>query len=292
MRARIAGLTLMPHTARLAALREEFENGSNPIGFIPYALALRRERLYSLAIEVCHKGLSRTPGSIAGRTLLGRLYCDTGNYPESRHILEAAYQEAPEASGVRQALACTYLRVLEIERAGELLEALNRENPKDPEVLRLNAALRYILARDDHKPSEPALPAVDFHLPVTPREILETLVAQAGTIGRVQAVALVSLAEERETCGIGDWMSLAGVAGALKETRGACRELDVGEICSGEFDFSQGIVFFALRGDVLLLLGVEATDRLGRIKALFDRFQARLFLEKESPEAFAPEVQV
>ncbi len=136
----------MAASESITSLRRAFETGADPLSYIPYAQALRRARYYSQAIDVCVQGISKSGGSVAGRTLLGRLYCDVGNYEDSARTLREAAAEAPEAIGPRIALAQTLLRMHEIEEAEGLIERLNTENPLDPEVQLLNTALRRLRA--------------------------------------------------------------------------------------------------------------------------------------------------
>lgn len=280
----------MATNERLAALREEFETGTNPVVFIPYATALRRERCYPQAIEVCQKGLARHPGSVAGRTLLARLYCDIGAYEESRVILEQLYASAPDASGVRVALARTYIRMHEIERAESLLYRLNAENPMDPEVQILNTGLRRLKSagggvKGDFRPSNLAPP------PTTVEEILESVARRMGSVAKVIGVVLVSLEGTFETVRLGQIQALREAIEAFREVDRACEELEIGRVSGGEIALDAGTILFACRGDELVMLCLEPSERMGPARIAFDRAIARLFPEPESTDTVNSEIE-
>jgi tetratricopeptide (TPR) repeat protein len=275
---------------RLTALRQEFENSRSPLAFLPYALALRAETQYLQAIEVCQRGLTRQPESVAAQTLLGRLYCDIGSYPESRAILECLYEASPEANGIRLALARTYLRVHEVNRAEELLFGLTEENPDDPEVQVLNGALRYLQAclrrgklQPDSREEDP---------PTTVEEVLEAIVRQVSPSIPVTGAILTSLQGDFGPVRTGVFEPLRAAAEAFREMEKAYGELEMGEVLNGELEFAGGVVLFARRSRDLVLLALAPSGRVGRAKTLLANAATRFLPLAETADTVGAEVGV
>jgi len=261
---------------RLEALREEFETGVNPAVFVPYAAALRHAGLLSPAIEVCLAGLAGNPGSVAGQTLLGRLYCDIGSYQESRAILETVCRMAPQASGVQVALARTLVRMHETDRAEELIGRLRAEIPGDPEVQVLQTALRHLKDQRSRPGSTPP------HAPVSPppttlNEVVELLVSRVGAVAKVQGAVLVSLAGTFDRIDFGQVHRLPETIEAYHEIQRACQELEMGEVRSGEIELDSALILFARRGDELVLLWIDPSPRMGPARVMFDWSLTYLF---------------
>ncbi len=276
---------------RLTALRQEFESGRSPLAFLPYALALRAERQYPEAIGVCHRGLTRRPESVAAQTLLGRLYCDIGSYQESRAILEPLYEASPEANGVRLALARTYIRVHEVDRAAELLSGLTEENPGDSEVQLLNGALRYLQScRRRGRLQADSTPEGDP--PTTVDEVLDAIVSRVSSAVPVTGAILSSLQGHFEAVRTGVFEPLRAAAEAFREVEKACGELEMGEVVQGELEFADSIVLFVRRSKDLVLLALAPGDRVGRAKALLSNAATRFLPLAETADTVGAEVGV
>ena len=63
----------MAVTSEFYQLESDFLTGRNPLAYIPLCHALRRQKNYTRAYELCQRGIRNDPKSVAGRTLLARL---------------------------------------------------------------------------------------------------------------------------------------------------------------------------------------------------------------------------
>ncbi len=278
----------------LASLLEQFESGAASAAFIPLASALRHERLFTEAIDVCLRGLAGSGDSVAGRTLLGRLYCDTGNYEESAALLRQVVRTAPEAVGARVALARTLLRMHLIEESEALLAEINRQIPLDPDVQILNAAFRYLKPRvgkgaSDAGTNTTPIPAETP--PTSVEEALDALIEQMKKAGHVRGGLAASWRENREPVIQGEGEALLPFALAVVETASAFEDLELGRVRQGQLEYAHAVILFSCRGDEIILVAMEPNQKEGRFRVLFDQLVERLFPDTSLSETMQPEVK-
>lgn len=281
----------MATNERLATLQHEYEAGQTALAFFPYATALRRDRKYLQALEVCQKGLTRNPTSVAGWTLLGRLYCDIGRYEESLATLERVQNQAPGAAGVGIAVARTLVKMHELERAEVLLEEANRANPLDPEVQLLNTAVRRLRAQKRlHRIQPPDASAQELP-PTTPTEVVESIVGRVSRVATVVGGVMASLRGRYEPVRLGGGYSLVSFVDAYRELRKAYEELEYGTLLRGELEWEGSLILFTVRQDDLVFLAIRSSDRTGRIKSVLELAVTQLVPSAQLDDTAALEVE-
>jgi tetratricopeptide (TPR) repeat protein len=281
----------MATSERLATLQHEYEAGQTALAFFPYATALRRERRYLQAIEVCQQGLTRNPTSVAGRTLLGRLLCDIGRYEESLGILEPVHEQAPGAAGVGIAVARTLVKMHELERAEALLEEANRSNPLDPEVQLLNTAVRRLRAQQRlHRIQAPHSPASEVP-PTTPEEVLESIIRRVSQVASPESGLMASLRGRYEPVRLGGGYTLLPFLDAYRELRKAYEELEYGMLLRGEFEWEGTLILFTARQDDLVFVAIRSCERTGRIKSILELAVTQLVPSAQLDDTAALEIE-
>lgn len=281
----------MATSERLASLQHEYEAGQTALAFFPYAAALRRERKYLQAIEVCQQGLARNPTSVAGRTLLGRLLCDIGRYEESLLILEPVHEQTPGAAGVGIAVARTLVKMHELDRAEVLLEEANRANPMDPEVQLLNTAVRRLRAQQRLQRIQAPLSAVSEPPPTTPEEVVESIVSRISRIASVVGGLMASLRGRYEPVRVGGGGVLLPFVDAYRELRKAYQELEYGMLLRGEFEWEQNMILFTTRQDDLVFVALRSVERSGRVKSVLESAVTQLVPSAQLDNTAALEVE-
>jgi tetratricopeptide (TPR) repeat protein len=123
----------------LEDLRFLYEEGKNPLAYIPYANGLRRAGALPLALEVCKAGLYSDSYSVTGRTLLARILYDIGRYDAALGELGNVLQIAPDAYGANFLMARILAKKREYNDAMEIIENLKKINAQDEEFKRLES---------------------------------------------------------------------------------------------------------------------------------------------------------
>lgn len=289
---------------QLAVLKQDYESGKSPLAFVPYATALRRERSYQQAIDVCQRGLAKAPGSVAGRTLLGRLYCDVGKYSESRELLESILKNAPDAVGPLTAYVQTLLRVNDLATCEQCLETLNRINPLDPDVQLLNSAYRKAVGamrvanaglttsvgQAATAVGAASAAAQRTAIPVTHEELIDEIVKRVAQVAPVTGGALVSLTSKYQPARSGKTEAVLEAVDSIREIQKAYEELEFGTLLRGDLILQNGTLLFSIRAHDIVVLLLQNTDKTPRARTAFEAAVSRLLPSGDAADTAASEV--
>ena len=96
-----------------------FNDPGNPV-FADYAEVLRKEGKLEEALQVCFRGLSRTPSCHLGRLVLARIFYQSSQLPFAIREIEQLCRELPELSSINRLLkALSPDSKLEVKAQGE-----------------------------------------------------------------------------------------------------------------------------------------------------------------------------
>ncbi len=249
----------------LEKLDQDFRSGRNPMAYIPLSQALRRQRRFAEALDVCQRGLSTDVRSVAGRIQLARLLADTGRYDDAmQEISKAESFGAIGAMGLLVEKTRCLIKLKRLEEAEVCLRELELRNPLDPQVQVLKNEFR------THRPStvvhrsQDAVP-LRGALVLQMDEIVQGLKKQISSLGKVFAVALLDLDSGKSSVEGSD--EIAEIAARFHEEASvACYELDQGLLNYGLIETSKTLVMVVQRQRRLLILGVDPQINFGKLQ--------------------------
>jgi tetratricopeptide (TPR) repeat protein len=260
----------MVQPADLQQLERDFLSGKNPLAYIPLCNALRKQKNYARALEVCQRGLGADPTSLAGRTMLARILADLGHYEDALREITKAEAFAPDAMGLMIEKARCMIRLKRIDDAEALISQLDTRNPLDPQVQLLNTQLRQLRTQlkggTTHTMARDEAPRFVRHsnqeiLDIVRREmkghavILSLAVIPTGA-GEPAVEGDVTIAE----CAYQFW----------KESDVCCRELDCGASRLGILETDKIQMLILIKKSTLLAISIQPSANLGKI---YHRFQ-------------------
>lgn len=254
----------MAAVGELVQLESDFLSGRNPLAYIPLCHALRRQKKYIQALELCQRGVGRDPRSIAGRTLLARLLGDLGRYEEALREIAKAEADAPTAMGVLVEKAKCLIRLRRLLEADATLQTLNSLNPLDPQVQLLN---RGLIELRKHEMLSTPLPMKSGFMrkpSMTSRDILEHIREEMQTQCSIVAIAVIPK-------GVGEPAVEGAEAAAevayrfYRDNLQACKDLEVGEVRLGIIETAQVQLIVLVRQGSLVSLAIQSTPSLGKV---------------------------
>lgn len=86
---------------------------------------------YQKAIEICRRGLQKTPDALRGRLILGKCYLDIGMILEAKQELEKVAEGIEECLSVYKLLGQVYLREKNMDQASEVMKKAIDLSPKE-----------------------------------------------------------------------------------------------------------------------------------------------------------------
>lgn len=275
---------MAPNLNEVQQLEADFLSGRNPLSYIPLCQALRRHRQYSRALEICQRGLAGDPDSVAGRTLLARLFADVGRYQDCLAEVERAETRAPDAMGLLIEKARAQIHLHLAREAEETLHRLDARNPMDPTVQQLHAQFQAMRrATQNLSPAasgQTPLPRFDWR----PEEVLGAVRRHIGELGTLQTLALLSLTSGQSLIQ-GDSRAAEAAERIYHETDLAFGEMDQGMFQLGVVELTKALVMiFRWRGK-LLVVSVDPTANFGKLYVRINTVLNQLLPSQRPPRA-------
>lgn len=254
--------------AELVQMEKDFLSGRNPMAYIPLCHALRRQKAFTRALELCQRGLGGDPNSVAGRALYARLLVDLGHYEDALREIARAEAQAPDAMGLMVEKTRCLLRLKRFEEAELVLRELVTRNPLDPEVQLLNTQMRQLRNAIGGlgNSSRDAIPRV---LKLTSKEILDRVVSEMRLQVKVLSCAVIPTGAGEPALEGDPGPAEAGYS-FFKGVTAACREMEQGTMRVGLMETENAQLIVLVRRNTLVSLCIEPTIRFG---AVFHRFQ-------------------
>jgi tetratricopeptide (TPR) repeat protein len=112
----------------------QMAQSGDPMAYIPYAEALRARGDYAVALDVCQRGVSQGPPTVAGRVLLARILFDMGKYEAAESECTAALDQATESISARKLMMQMAIKRHAYVKALDLIEALRTDLGDDPDL--------------------------------------------------------------------------------------------------------------------------------------------------------------
>lgn len=270
--------------AELAQIEEDFLSGRNPLAYIPLCHALRRQRQFPRALELCQRGLAGDPSSIAGRTLYARLLSDLGHYEDALREVARAETQAPGAMGLLIEKTRCLLRLHRLEEANEVLQPLLDHSPLDPEVQLLSTQVRQLRARA----AAASISGSDSSqrvLRLTNREMLQQLLELLRPHALVLSCAVIPVKAGEPAVEGNPALAEAAYAFYSGVDR-VSRDLDEPPMRMGILETESAQIIVLVRKDALVSIGFEPTPRFGK---LYHRFHTAVcqLLPEAAPD-FSP----
>jgi tetratricopeptide (TPR) repeat protein len=260
----------MVQPAELQQLEKDFLSGKNPLAYIPLCNALRRQKNYSRALEICQRGLGGDPSSLAGRTLLARLLADLGHYEDALREINRAEVSAPEANGLLVEKARCMIRLKRVEEAEVIITRLDHRNPMDPQVQLLNNQLRQLRAQakgsTTHSLSRDEVPRF---VRMSNREVMDLIKRELRGHAVILSLAVIPMGAG-EPALEGDATVAEAAYQFWKEGNVCCQELDCGRIKLGIVETDKMQMFVLVKRQTLLALCIQPSQNIGKI---YHRFQ-------------------
>lgn len=132
--------------ASIEGLKIYYEEGKNPLAYIPYADALRKNGQLTKAMEICISGLKQDSYSLTGRTLLARIFYDMGRYENAICELKVALQISHDSFGPNLLYARVLMKQRSYNDAAIILYKLLKIKPTDADVIQLRKELDKFIA--------------------------------------------------------------------------------------------------------------------------------------------------
>lgn len=255
----------MPIPADLGQMERDFLSGKNPLAYIPLCQALRRAKNYQRALEICQRGLSGDPNSIAGRTLYARLLLDLAHYEEALREIARAETSAPEAMGLQVEKARCLLRLKRLEEAEETMRLLTTRNPLDPQVQLLGTELRRL--RTQASSSTSLLTSRDSSprlVRLTSDEVLTSILNEMKGQVTILSCAVIPTGAGQPALE-GDALVAESAFQFYKETASSCLEVDSGTMRVGLIETDKVQLIVLVRRKTLVALCIQPTPNLGKI---------------------------
>lgn len=254
----------MAVVSELFQLESDFLSGRNPLAYIPLCHALRRQKKYVQALELCQRGVSRNPTSVAGRTLLARLLGDLGRYEDALREIAKVEVQAPAAMGILIEKAKCLIRLRKLMEADATLQKLNSLNPLDAQVQLLNRGLSEIRKHEMLSTPLPMKSGFMRKSSMTSREILEHVRDEMKAHCSILCVAVIPKGAGEPA--IEGKEAAAQIAYVFyRDAMKACKDLDVGEVRLGIVETAEVQLIVLVRQGSLVSLAIQSTPSLGKI---------------------------
>lgn len=250
-------------------LERDFLSGRNPLGYLPLCQALRRQKNYARALEICARGLARDPDSVAGRTMHVRLLGDLGRYEEALREIARVETRVPDAMGLTVEKARCLVKLRRLDEARSVLDRLSARNPMAPEVQDLTAALSRAHRQQTSGNNSSSMVEIPRILRTNTGEVLAALLSEMRQLVNIKSAAVIPTA-----AGIpaleGDPMQGEVAYEFYKEAGIACSELEAGKVHLGIIETDNLQIIVLVRQKAIVAISFEPTMNLGKI---LHRFQ-------------------
>ncbi|MEO8376613.1 MAG: CDC27 family protein, partial [Candidatus Sumerlaeota bacterium] len=254
----------MAAVGELFQLESDFLSGRNPLAYIPLCHALRRQKKYIQALELCQRGVRSSPNSIAGRTLLARLLGDLGRYEEALREIAKVEVHSPAAMGILVEKAKCLIRLRRLMDADVALQTLNSLNPLDPQVQLLNRGLSELRNHEMHSTPIPLKSGFLRRASMTSKEILDHVRDEMK--GHCAIISIAVIPKGAGEPAVEGTESAAEVAYKFyKDATKACKDMDVGEVRLGIVETTDVQLIVLVRQGSLVSLAIQSTPSLGKI---------------------------
>ncbi len=252
----------------LEDLKGYYEGGKNPLAYIPYAEALRRENLFTQALEICLSGLKQDSYSVTGRTLLAKIFFDMGRYDNTVLELKVALKIAPDAFGANLLLARTMAKQRNPNEALEILNKLDMIKPNDPELAILKEEIFRIMNYIDTQVNPSRVPTTpDTRTPqekfVKKDSIDERLKEVLCRYSEIKKHKIESLEKYKELPESEDERILTDFYLSVNET---LEQKKFGNLIKGFLDINNQTYAFYVFNSTLLTIVMNNSAKFGRIK--------------------------
>jgi tetratricopeptide (TPR) repeat protein len=254
----------MAVTSEFYQLESDFLTGRNPLAYIPLCHALRRQKNYTRAYELCQRGIRNDPKSVAGRTLLARLLSDLGRYEDALKEIARVEADAPEAMGILIEKAKCLIRLRRLMEAEITLEVLNSKNPMDPQVQVLNRGLNELRKHELMATPIPIRSGFQRRPIFTSRQLLDSVREQMTGHCKIRSFAVIPTGAGAPALE-GEEMTADVAFQFYREATVACKDLSVGAIRLGIIETDNVQLIVLVRQGYLVSLAIQPTPSLGRI---------------------------
>ena len=264
-------------------LQSSFQEGKNPLIYIPYAEALRRENKLSQALEVCLNGLKNDSYSVTGRTLLSKIYYDMGHYQTAFKELKKVLKLEPDAFKPNLMLLKILLKKKEFQEAQDVISRLDNMKPNDEEVKTLKLELnKYINIEQSLTPAKKSdkiregiiqnkknTQDVRIDTQTKIKELKEKLKDYKEIIN-FQIVPIEEVDQDLDL--IGAHAQIADFFNRVKDFMG---RMGLGELIKGFIDLKEKYLLFHCINSHLLIIFTKSTAKLGKIRKEIEQALAR-----------------
>lgn len=247
----------------LTQLEKDFLSGRNPLAYIPLCQALRKQKLYARALELCQRGLAGDPNSVAGRTLFARLLSDAGNYEDSLREVARMELQAPGAMGLLTEKARALIHLKRFPEAEETLRLLDAQNPLDPQVQMLKTQYRQAVSSISHGVATQSRDAVPRLMRLNSRDILENIVREMKGVAKLHSCAVIPIGHG-EPALEGQPVPAETAYTFYREATQASTELDSGKMRLGIVETAETQLIVLVRHSYIVAFSCEPTQNLGK----------------------------
>ncbi len=247
-----------------ARLESDFLSGKNPLAYIPLCNALRKQKKYSRALEICHRGLAGDPESVAGRVIYARLLGDSGRYQDALAEIQRVENKAPDALGLMVEKAKCLIHLRRIEEARATLDELDKRNPFDPQVQMLETQYRQVKGQQQESNQRQSRSSGHRRLKLRNQEILDRILAEMRSLADIISCAVVPIrAGDPALHGTPEPAECAYEF--YKEAMEACGELDCGGVEIGLIETENSQLIVLVRREHLVSFSMRPTANFGKV---------------------------
>lgn len=258
------------HDISLDELKQYYEQGKNPLAYIPYAEALRKENLLTQALEICIGGIKQDSYSVTGRTLLAKIFFDMGRYESAITELKIALKIAPDAFGPNLMLAKTLLKQRNTTDASEILHKLESQKPNDPEVRHIREEFSRFLSGVDtqvvstkgEKKNVETKPITEQSFNIESKiGLIKTLSKSYPEIVNIEFAKLNNNVEKGQ-----DTQDINSIHSFFLFSKKTLKEQHIGDFTKGFIETSRNFILFFEINSYLVFITTNPTTRFGRLK--------------------------
>ena len=276
----------MATTEELVKIEKDFLSGRNPLGFIPLCTALRKNRMFTRALDLCQSGLRQVPESVAGRSLLAGLHADLGHYEEALKEIARVKAKTEDSHKLLMEEARCLLKLNRFEEATEILKILDARNPLDGQVQRLNSELRRdSLSRVVALPGTAAQSGPNIYnaQTINPEMILEVILADKEPSTIIIGAAVIPQGAGAPAVH-GDVLAAEATYSFYQESSLCCNELDAGKFQMGVIETTACQLIVLVRPGILISYCIQPSPNLGKVLHRLQNVVAKLMHDQKTPK--------
>ena len=276
----------MATTEELVKIEKDFLSGRNPLGFIPLCTALRKNRMFTRALDLCQTGLRQVPESVAGRSLLAGLHADLGHYEEALKEIARVKSKTEDSHKLLMEEARCLIKLNRLDEAAAVIRVLDARNPLDGQVQLLNSELRRdSLSRVVALPGTvlPASSNFSNAATISPDIILEVILQDKEPTTVVIGAAVIPQGAGAPAVH-GDVLTAEATYAFYQESSLCCDELDAGKLQMGVIETTACQLIVLVRPGILISYCIQPSPNLGKVLHRLQNVVAKLTHDQKTPK--------